>query len=133
MRRTVVMFAVALMAFLLQGCSAAQNASVEGAWIAKQATQTSSGKPGDKLKAYEFTHYNYWEIRDGKIEFSKYGRNAADEVKIVPSDFELSYEIRAKRELVINGDIFEFTIKKDKMTIRNHELEVQFEKGETEQ
>ncbi|MFD0675229.1 hypothetical protein [Cohnella sp. GCM10027633] len=129
MIRSISICLFVIIMLILQSCSGDINKSFEGTWIANQESQKISGNSDGKHTKYRVLEYNYWESKNEKIKLSNYTQiSRSGKEEIDHSGIEVKYEMKSKNEIIIDNIVFRLEINKDKMIIKNDDLEIQFER-----
>ena len=109
---------------MISGCSSTKELFI-GNWSALQASQ----KEGTNE---ELSHYNYWEVGEKEISFSKYylTKENGIETKKFNNENRKKYEYTwdSNAEIVVNKKVYKVEINKNKLTISNNNMEILFER-----
>ncbi|WP_144027500.1 hypothetical protein [Paenibacillus selenitireducens] len=97
--------------------------SLEGNWVAKQISQ-EIGVDNELMK------YNYWKIGQRSINLTSFDDVGDIEKKFNDTQADMAYTWNSDKQILLNGVIFDVSLKSKHMTLKSATFEIEFEQAD---
>lgn len=125
MPKLITLMLLLIVLVFLSSCEKNNKTMLLGVWESDQVSQTEG-------RDEELGHYNYLEITETSINVKTYNwvstEGGVHKKKYNEEEKNMNYQWKTEKEILVEDSLFEIDLMKDKMILKNKNIEIHYYK-----